>query len=103
MHANMLLACAALGGVLAIVMTQALRAPARVAPFATALAFDAGIAAFDDAWLVPIAMLVATVAVVVRKLRNERDLLEAEDPAAGSEIFTIRGFIDSCAQRSRRS
>jgi hypothetical protein len=31
--------------------------------------------------------------VVVRRLRIERDLLQAEDPAAGSEIFTIRGFI----------
>jgi hypothetical protein len=65
-----------------------------VAPIMMALALTPAVfAPLTTLWLVPIAMLLATVALVVRKLRVERDLLQAEDPAAGSEIFTIRGFI----------
>lgn len=93
-HANMLLACAAVGGVLAIAMTKRVARLPVVAPIMMALALTpAVLAPMTTLWLVPIAMLLATAAFVVRKLRVERDLLQAEDPAAGSEIFTIRGFI----------
>lgn len=93
-HAKMLLACAAVGGVLAIAMTKrAARLPA-VAPVAMGVAIMAALLApIATLWLVPITMLLATVALVVRRLRIERNLLQAEDPAAGSEIFTIRGFF----------
>ncbi|HET9989928.1 MAG TPA: hypothetical protein VFQ65_15465, partial [Kofleriaceae bacterium] len=39
------------------------------------------------------AVLIITVGFVVRTLRDERALLEISDPAAGSELFTIRGAI----------
>jgi hypothetical protein len=93
-HAKMLLGCAALGVVLAIAMTKRVARLPVVAPIMMALALTPAVfAPLTTLWLVPIAMLFATVALVVRTLRVERDLLQAEDPAAGSEIFTIRGFI----------
>jgi hypothetical protein len=93
-HANKLLACAGAGGVLAIVMTKrAARLPI-AAPTMMTLALITSATAFATSlWLVPVALMFAAVGLVVRRLRIERDLLQAEDPAAGSEIFTIRGFI----------
>jgi hypothetical protein len=93
-HAMKLIACAGISAALAIVMTKrAARLPI-AAPTMMALAVvTGGIAAATSLWLVPLALIVATVALVVRRLRIERDLLQAEDPAAGSEIFTIRGFM----------
>ncbi len=92
-HANKLIACAGVGGVLAILMTKrATRLPI-VAPFMIGLSLAAGASAFATLWFAPIALLFASAGVVVRRLRRERDQLQAEDPAAGSEIFTIRGFI----------
>jgi hypothetical protein len=93
-HASKLLTCAGVGGLLAIVMTKrAARLPV-AAPTMMILAVGTGVLAFATSlWLLPLVTIVATVAVVVRRLRIERELLQAEDPAAGSEIFTIRGFI----------
>jgi hypothetical protein len=53
----------------------------------------AGLGAGVTPWLVPVALIVASVGYMARRLRIERGLLEAEDPAAGSEIFTIRGAL----------
>jgi hypothetical protein len=93
-HAKLLLACGGAGVFLAFALTKrAARLPI-AAPLSVGGALAAtGIAAATTLWLVPIALLMFTVALVVRRLRIERDLLQAEDPAAGSEIFTIRGFI----------
>jgi hypothetical protein len=93
-HAKMLIGCAAVGGVLAVAMTRrAVRLPI-VAPITLCLALvPAAFAPLATLWLVPIAMLLATVALVVRTLRVERELLQADDPATGSEVFTIRGFV----------
>lgn len=93
-NAKKLIACGGIAAVIAVVMTKrAARLPA-VAPTTMVLALaGVGVAALTSVWLVPLALIVATVGVVVRRLRIERDLLQAEDPAAGSEIFTIRGFI----------
>ncbi len=101
-HAGELLACAGVGTVLAIAVTKrAARLPV-VAPFMGLVAFGmagfvvfatAGLGAGVTLWLVPVALIVASVGYIARRLRIERDLLEAEDPAAGSEIFTIRGAL----------
>jgi hypothetical protein len=39
------------------------------------------------------AVLIITVGFIVRTLRAERALLEIDDPAAGSELFTIKGAL----------
>src|SRR5262249_29822820 len=44
-------------------------------------------------WLVGPAVIAATLAVIARRLRIERDRIQAEDPAAGSEVFTLRGVV----------
>jgi hypothetical protein len=94
-NAMKLIACAGCGVVLALAMTKrATRLPI-VAPMAAivALACIAVSVGIKTLWLVPPALLLGMMALVVRRLRIERDKLQAEDPAAGSEIFTIRGFI----------
>jgi len=93
-HADKLVACGAIGAVLALAMTtRALRLPS-VAPAAGALALSsAGLAAATSAWLVPFALIVGAVALVGRRLRIERDQLDTDDPAAGSEVFTLRGAV----------
>jgi hypothetical protein len=80
--------------VLALAMTKrATRLPI-VGPLLAALSLTtACAAAFTTPWLVPLALVGASAALLIRKLRIERDLLQAEDPAAGSEVFTIRGFV----------
>ena len=46
------------------------------------------------AWaLLGVSTLTGMVALVGRRLRIERDLIAADDPAAGSELFTLRGAI----------
>ncbi len=48
------------------------------------------------AWAWPtsgVAVLAMGTGLIVRTLRKERALLEVEDPAAGSELFTIRGML----------
>ena len=94
-NAMKLIACAGGGMVLALAMTKrATRLPI-VAPMAAIVAVACiGVAVgIKTMWLIPPALLLGTMALVVRRLRIERDKLQAEDPAAGSEIFTIRGFI----------
>ena len=46
------------------------------------------------AWVVcGVAVVTFSIGLIARTLRKERALLEVEDPAAGSELFTIRGMI----------
>ena len=46
------------------------------------------------AWvLCGMGVVTVSIGLVVRTLRDERALLEVEDPATGSELFTIRGMI----------
>ncbi len=40
-------------------------------------------------------VIAGAIAVIIWNLRRERAALEIEDPAAGSELFTLRGFIQS--------
>ena len=93
-HTTQLVACAGLGTVLAVAVTKrAVRLPV-VAPTMAILALICGgIAGVFTPWLAPVALLLAVIGLVARRLRIERELLEAEDPAAGSEIFTIRGAL----------
>jgi hypothetical protein len=46
-------------------------------------------------WFAGASVLGIAAAYISRKLHVERTLIAAEDPAAGSELFTIRGFIRS--------
>jgi hypothetical protein len=93
-HAKMLALLGVGGAVTAILMTnRAMRLPS-VAPLLGALAIvTAGLAVSISPWLVAVASVIGACALVVRRLRIERELLDAEDPAAGSEVFTIRGAL----------
>jgi hypothetical protein len=93
-NATALLACAGAGVVLAFAMTKrATRLPI-AAPILVLLSLATACGAMlTTPWLVPVALIGLAGALVIRKLRKERDLLQAEDPAAGSEVFTIRGFF----------
>lgn len=98
-HAKHLLEVAAVAVVLAFALTKRpARLPAAAPTMGLLAILTAGGAVLWSVWLAPVALVVATVGLVVRKLRKERELLEAEDPAAGSEIFTIRGFFRSLRQ-----
>jgi len=93
-HTKALITSAIVGVVVAIVMTrQFARRPAML-PSAAALAVATGIGAVVAwSWLVTPMLLAMTIAIVVRKLGRERTLLAAKDPAAGSEVFTLRGLL----------
>lgn len=100
-----LLAGAVTGVFAAIVMTRrGARAPS-MAGIAGAVAAIAGIIAatalksreLSVTWpATVVAVLAGTIAFVDWRLIRERTAIEAEDPAAGSELFTLRGFIDAC-------
>ena len=93
-HVKPLIASSIVGVVVAIVMTrQFARRPAMI-PVAAAFTVANAIGAIVAwSWLATPALLALTIAIVVRKLGKERTLLAAEDPAAGSEVFTLRGFL----------
>ncbi|MEP6864851.1 MAG: hypothetical protein ABJE66_29795 [Deltaproteobacteria bacterium] len=85
----------------AIAMTRkALRQPVTATlalPFglvATAVTFVGFAKGTSYAWaLCGVAVVVVTMGFIARTLRDERALLEIDDPAAGSELFTIRGAL----------
>jgi hypothetical protein len=88
----------ALGIACGIVMT---RRWARVPQAATiagalacALAIGVPVAAVQlgtaPLWLIAPALVATAIAIVVRRLRVERALIDAVDPAAGSELFSLR-------------
>ncbi len=101
LHAKPLLMIGLAGLVGSIVMTRKFARLPVVAtmliPFG-ALAGALTIAGFAKslAWAWPmsgVAVLAMGTGLIVRTLREERALLEVEDPAAGSELFTIRGLL----------
>jgi len=85
----------------AIAMTRkALRQPAIASlalPFgaiSSAITIAAFAKASSFAWvLCGLSVVVLAIGLIARTLRKERSLLEVDDPAAGSELFTIRGAI----------
>lgn len=96
-----LIALAALGLAGAVAMTsRAARAPAMAVAagiVATGALLGAAVGFARGAtgvtwWLATAATVAATVALVVRRLRVERERIAAKDPAAGSELFTWRGL-----------
>jgi hypothetical protein len=92
-HAGSIAAIAIVGLVVTMMMTRPwLRRPS-IVPAATGAAVIFGASAFAWWWLVGPAAIAATVALVGRRLRIERARIQAEDPAAGSEVFTLRGMI----------
>jgi hypothetical protein len=92
-HAKGIAVSAILGLFATILMTkQWARRPA-IVPAATGAAAILGGFAFAWGWLVGPAAIAATFALVGRRLRIERARIQAEDPAAGSEVFTLRGMI----------
>jgi hypothetical protein len=84
---------AVLGIVAGVAVTRrALRLPI-VAPIAAGIAVaSAGLTAVSW-WFVGPAAIAATLAVIVRRLRFERGRIQEENPAAGSEVFTLRGMF----------
>jgi hypothetical protein len=92
-HASALAMMSMLGLAASVVMTKrAARLPI-AAPIAATIAFGAASGTIVWWWLVGPAAIAATIAVIARRLRKERERILAEDPAAGSEVFTLRGFI----------
>ncbi|HVV87126.1 MAG TPA: hypothetical protein VHE35_29000 [Kofleriaceae bacterium] len=99
LHPRLLAALGGLGVIAAIALTRkAMRRPAvaSVALPLGALVTGGGIAAFvadlPGAWAIAgVGVASLAIGLVVRTLRRERALLEVEDPAAGSELFTLRG------------
>jgi len=101
-HAKYLALSGVAGVVSAIVMTRRFARLSTVAPVAGALAIATGVAAIVGwHWLVTGTLLATATAFVVRRLRIERAKLQAEDPAAGSEMFTWRGVVDRVRSLAR--
>lgn len=105
-HASTL-ALIGVGGVIgAVAMTRKMMRQPAIAivmlPFgmlSTGFAFFALAKGTTYAWpLCAVAVIVTGIGVVARILKKERALLEVDDPAAGSEIFTIRGALRELKQ-----
>ena len=102
-HAGTLIAIAIAGAIAAIAMTRrSLRLPiaANIAGglgVVAALVTTGLVAAGSTAglWMSGVAIGSGAVGLVGRRLRRERNQIAAEDPAAGSEVFTIRGVLRS--------
>jgi hypothetical protein len=105
--ASTLVIGAACGATAAIAMTRSgSRSPRVTAPaLLTALA-TGGIAAFalfsrdlQVTWLCTVISVVSgSIGFINWRLAKERIALELEDPAAGSDLFTLRDLVDACKQ-----
>ena len=94
-HGSTLAAIAAVGIAASIVVTRrAARGPG-VAPIAAGVAAGCAVLTIVTStwWFVAPAVIAATLALVGRRLRFERAQIHADDPAAGSEVFTMRGLV----------
>ena len=101
-HGKQLAISGVVGVVTAILMTRRFARLSSMAPIAGAITIATGIGAIVSwHWLATATLLAATITLVVRRLRIERDKLEAEDPAAGSEVFTWRGVVDKVRSTAR--
>lgn len=96
LHTKLFVGTAITGAIAAVIMTRKFARMPSVAPVGIGIAFALGVFAFEKAsWLAGAALLVGAAAFIAWRLRKERALLETEDPAAGSELFTIRGMLRS--------
>ncbi|MEO8841471.1 MAG: hypothetical protein ABI591_11690 [Kofleriaceae bacterium] len=101
LHAKMLVLIGVAGALAAITMTRkTMRRPfiaMTVLPFgllASGLTVVGSMKSASYAWvLCGLGVVTVSIGLVARALRKERALLEVEDPAAGSELFTIRGML----------
>jgi len=92
-HATGLAWLAVVGLVAAIAVTRRVLRLPTVTPIAALIAIVcAGLGLVSWLFVGP-AAIAATLAVIVRRLQVERDRIQEEDPAAGSEVFTLRGMI----------
>ena len=91
-HANAFVSYAVAGVLGALVMTvRASREPRAAFPmFAAALAIVVAAFAVRSPEACGLALVPATMGLIVRRLRRERAAIAAEDPAAGSELFSFR-------------
>lgn len=102
LHTKAFVGTAIAGVVCAVIMTRRFARLPAVAPVGALLALGVGgFAIAGTPWLAGIALLLATAAAIAWRLREERTLLETEDPAAGSELFTLRGMLRSVAGAAR--
>lgn len=99
-----LLYCALAGVVAAIVMTRANARRDSIVPFAAIASLLSGAVAAvmlvdgnaDITWIASaMSVISGTIAFVTWRLSRERKALDIDDPAAGSELFTIRGALAS--------
>jgi hypothetical protein len=103
--ASALAVAAVAGTIAAIVMTRSgARSPRMTMSALVASAATGGIAAFallhremQLTWISTVLSVISgSIAIINWRLSKERAALEVNDPAAGSELFTLRGFIASC-------
>ncbi|HUS33264.1 MAG TPA: hypothetical protein VMZ53_32400 [Kofleriaceae bacterium] len=93
LHAKKLAFVGGLGTFAAIFMTRrSLRLPI-VAPVAAALTLLFAAAAMAvSPWLTLVGVIGMSIAYIAYRLKRERAFLETDDPAAGTELFTWKGF-----------
>ena len=96
-HASLLIVYAFAGVLGALAMTMRITREPRAAWTLFAIAFAIVVASCTVHSLVPAALAVVpvTMALIVRRLRRERIAIAAEDPAAGSELFSFRDTLRS--------
>lgn len=99
-----LVVCALAGIIAAIVMTRPAARREGVTTFAAIASMLSGALAagtlvqreVELTWLLTaLSVITGAVAFVTWRLKVERKALEIDDPAAGSELFTLRGALDS--------
>lgn len=109
-EATSLVAFVGIGCAVALVMTRRWARAPMVAPIAAVSAVVALIgvpAAYVllgrvPMWTLAVAAIPTTIAVIARRLRVERTLIDAVDPAAGSELFSWKkSFVAARAQLRR--
>ncbi len=92
-HGSSLALIALCGVGASMAMSRRMLRESGAAPIAASVGVVAAITAVAYWWLVGAAAVALAIAVVGLRLRKERALIQAEDPAAGSDVFTIRGMI----------
>jgi hypothetical protein len=105
--ASALVVAAVAGALAAIAMTRpSARSPRMTMPALLISAATGGIAAFSLinrdlplTWVCTVLSVIsASIAVINWRLTKERTALEVNDPAAGSELFTLRGLFATCKE-----
>ena len=93
-NAHTLIGIGLAGVVAGVVMTRRSARLPSVTPIAGALAVVVFLCAITlhHPWLLALTTILTAASFVTHRLRIERVLIATEDPAAGSELFTLRGF-----------